>query len=57
MAVAFFVPFVAPVFTFILYRSYRRAEGAHRWWVRIAILAAATPWVLLAAMFFSLLNH
>ncbi len=50
MAIAFFVPLVATAFAVIAWRS---SGGRHRWWVRVAALAAATPWVALVIMFLS----
>ena len=53
LAVGFMFPFVTAIFAVILLVSYRRAGRPHRWLVRLALLTAASPWILFLVMFLS----
>ena len=53
LAVGYMFPFVSVVFAVILFVSYRRAGRPHRWFVRLALLAAISPWVVFLAAYLS----
>jgi hypothetical protein len=42
-----FLPFIMVAFAGILLLSYRREARSHKWLVRLAVLAAASSWILL----------
>jgi peptidoglycan/LPS O-acetylase OafA/YrhL len=46
-AVLVFLPFVIPIFTIIMFVSYRRTGRQHSRWVCAAILAAVSCWVVI----------
>jgi len=45
--VGYFCPFVMILFAMILLVSYRRTGRTHKWFVRFALLGAASPWIFL----------
>lgn len=51
IGIAYFFPFILPVFLAILLVSHRRAARPHRWLVRLAMLAAISPWLLFLVLF------
>ena len=50
-AIGYLFPLILVVFAIILSVSYRRTGKPHRWMVRLALLAAASPWILFGLLF------
>ena len=51
VGIGYFSPFILALFGVILVVSSRRAGRPHKWWVRVAMLCAISPWVLFFVLF------
>jgi len=47
LGIGYFFPFVMVAFAVVLLISYKRTRYLYKWWVRLAILGAASPWIAL----------
>ena len=54
LAVAILTPLALGILSVFLFISYRRANRAHRWLVRLALTAAATPLLAMGIFIFCL---
>ena len=47
IGIGYFGPFIMAVFGTIIVVAYRHSNKQYKWWFRIAILGAFSPWMLL----------